>query len=280
MNFIIIPVFNDWKSLNKLLFEINENANTDNSTRVLVIDDFSSTKKSIEKKKLKKIKIIQVLRLNKNVGSQKAINIGLKYLKTINKNFYVTIMDGDGEDSSLEIKKMLNTAKKNKNSIVVSSRKGRNESLFIQSCYKIHLFLCFLFTGHWISFGNFSCFHSKNLVKILSDNSTWYAFSSGVVKNSNFIKVFAQRQKRYFDQSKMNFIGLADHSLRVISVFYKRVMIFSLIYFIIIFQLLNQIYIEIGLILLTFNLILLLTLFKHISYKNSKSLTMYIKKIY
>ena len=78
----------------------------------------------------------------------------------------------------------------------------------------------------------------------------------------------------------MNFIGLADHSLRVISVFYKRVMIFSLIYFIIIFQLLNQIYIEIGLILLTFNLILLLTLFKHISYKNYKSLMMYIKKIY
>ena len=50
MNLIIIPVFNDWRSLNKLLFKINENLNINSLTRILVIDDCSSIKKILRKK--------------------------------------------------------------------------------------------------------------------------------------------------------------------------------------------------------------------------------------
>ena len=133
MNLILIPVYNDWKSLNKLLLDINKSITHKNPTKVLVLDDFSSIKMKLDKKKFNNFKKIEVLRISKNVGSQKAIAIGLNYLKKKKSDYdYITIMDGDGEDDPKEINKMLLQASKNRDSIVVSCRKDRNENLFIK----------------------------------------------------------------------------------------------------------------------------------------------------
>ena len=231
MNLILIPVYNDWKSLNKLLEKINILISK-NSTHVLIIDDFSSVRMKLNIKKLKKFKNIEVLRLHENIGSQKAIAKGLDHLMKRNKrNFnFVTIMDGDGEDDPKNLASMLAQAKKNENSVVVSCRIDRNENLLIKTGYKLHLVLTFIFTLNWMSFGNFSCFSHKNLKKILSDNSIWYAYSAAVKKNTNIFKVFALRAKRYFGNSKVNLFFLINHSLNIISIFYKRVFILSITY--------------------------------------------------
>ena len=110
-------------------------------------------------------------------------------------------MDSDGEDNPKNLASMLAQAKKNKNSVIVSCRIDRNEKFLIKIGYKIHLILTFIFTFNWISFGNFSCFSHKNLTKILSDNSIWYAYSAAVKKNTNISKVFALRAKRYYGNS-------------------------------------------------------------------------------
>ena len=102
-NIIVIPIYNDWMSVNKLLFEINEILDSSYLCKILIINDCSTQKIQIENKKLDKIKEIKILSLNQNLGSQKSISIGLNYLKQLNENFYITIMDGDGEDSPLEI---------------------------------------------------------------------------------------------------------------------------------------------------------------------------------
>lgn len=146
VNIIVIPIFNDWKSLNKLLFEINENVNIGATTRVLVIDDFSSTKKNIKKKKFRNIKKIEILRLESNIGSQKAIAVALNYLKEKKQEFdFITIMDGDGEDNPKEIINMIETANKNRSSVVVSCRKNRKENYLIKYFYRIHLLITFFF---------------------------------------------------------------------------------------------------------------------------------------
>ena len=165
-NIILIPVYNDWKSLNLLLSQINDQINYIGSVQILIVNDASTQKPIFNKKNFNKIKEIKVLNLNKNVGSQKAICIGLDYLSKIKSTFYVTIMDGDGEDNPNELSKMLILANKYKNSVVVSSRLKRNENLIIKLGYKLHLIIAFIFTWKWISFGNFSTFHSKILKKI------------------------------------------------------------------------------------------------------------------
>ena len=112
--------------------------------------------------------------------------------------------------------------------------KKRNEKFIFQIAYRLHLFLCFILTGGWINFGNFSCFHSKNLKSLLSNNSIWFAYSSAVLKNTKIKRLYAERKRRYFEISKVNFLQLLEHSMRVMGVFYNRVFLISLIYTIIV----------------------------------------------
>ena len=263
---IVIPVFNDWRSLSKLLIKINFLFKKTNkiSTEILILDDNSSEKISIDFKKLKSLKRIQVLRLKKNLGSQKTIAIGLDYLKKSKNDFFVTVMDGDGEDSPYQIKKMLNVASRNKNFVVTANRKKRKESLIIIILYKIHLLITFLFTFKWISFGNFSTFHKENLNKILSGNSSWYAHSSSIIKNCNIKRLYSKRERRYYDKSKLGLFALIEHSLRVNAVFINNIFFSSISYLLIIILLIpnnSQIFLVFGII--SFNLVVIFIKIKH-----------------
>jgi hypothetical protein len=262
MNIILIPVYNDWKSLNRLLIQINKKVKKNNLTKILIINDNSSQKINIQKKKLSKIEQIKILTLKQNLGSQKSITIGLNYLKKLKKDFYITVMDGDGEDNPSKINEMLSLAKKNIKQIITSHRKKRNENYFIKFGYRIHLIACFFFTGNWMSFGNFSCFHSNNLNKILFNNDIWMAYSAGILKNSKIKKVYATRQKRYFEESKVNFLKLIEHSLRIFGVFYNKVFFSSLVYSLLIFIFFPKFYFLLLCIILM-NILVLLVRFKN-----------------
>jgi polyisoprenyl-phosphate glycosyltransferase len=238
MNLILIPVYNDWKSLNKLLLKINSVLHNKSPKKILIVDDFSPMKMKIIKIKFNKFKSIEVLRLSKNLGSQKAIAFALNYLNTKKNNLkFITIMDGDGEDNPKSIKKMLKYANDNKDQVVVSCRKERKENFLIKFGYKIHLFLTVLLTGHWISFGNFSCFHIGNLKNILADNSVWHAYSAAVIKNTKIKRIYEKREKRYYDKSQVKLSFLVGHSLRIIGVFYKRVGLISILFLCFIYSL-------------------------------------------
>ncbi len=252
-------MYNDWKSLNKLLTNLNKvfkNTN-DYTNEVLIINDHSTDKINIKKNNLSYIKKITVITLKKNLGSQRAIAIGLLYLRK-KKDSFVTIMDADGEDDPFQIETMLKEAKKNKNFIITSNRKKRKESLLIQVLYRIHLIITFIFTFKWISFGNFTTFNSRNISKILSNNDCWYAYSSSVIRNCKIKRLYAKREKRYFDKSKLNLLTLMEHSLRVNAVFFQKIVFNSILYLLLIYfslSILNLNYIFIYLIIL-FNFLL------------------------
>ena len=276
-NIIIIPIYNDWKSLNKLLLEINRSINNSDIYKILIVDDCSTIDCSIEYKNLDKIQEIKILSLKKNLGSQKSISIALNYLKNLKENLYITIMDGDGEDNPLEIEQMINVAKLNSEYVVTSHRKDRNENFFIKFSYKVHLLISFILTWQWVSFGNFSSFSSNNLTK-LNLNDVWYAHSAGVLKNCKIKKLYASRQKRYFENSKVNFVQLIEHSFRIISVFYKRVLINSMLAMFLIWIFPSKL--DLIFYILIFLLNLIITFVKIKNYKNASiDLNSYIKKV-
>jgi hypothetical protein len=276
-NVIIIPIYNDWKSLNKLLYEINQTLSNENSYKILIINDCSTQKINIQNQNLDNITEIKILTTTKNLGSQKSISIGLNYLKNMSDNFYITIMDGDGEDSPSEIKEMLSTAKANLDCVVTSHRKKRNESAIIKFSYQIHLIISFFLTWEWISFGNFTCFNSNNLKK-LNLNDVWYALSAGVLKNCKIKKLYASRQKRYFENSKVNFLKLVEHSLRIISVFYKRMFISSFLLTLIIWTFTFKLSVLFYLLVFFINLIVILVKIKNYT-KLTLNLNSFIKEI-
>ena len=107
----ILPLFNDWKSLQKLLLGIDKQLETmKKKGDVLIVDDNSYIKPDLNFLIYKKIKKIKILKLKMNLGSQKAISIGLSYLKSKKIKTIITILDSDGEDDYTKIPEMVNKA--------------------------------------------------------------------------------------------------------------------------------------------------------------------------
>ena len=232
-NFIILtPTFNDWRSLSKLLLEIDKNIRgLKGNFKVLIINDASTIEPKLNLRNIKRLRKIHIITSKKNLGSQKSICLGLKYLKSKKTKAIITIIDSDGEDDPKHIKKLINLAQKNPDSIVSANRLKRKENIFFRLFYKLHLFITYLFTGRYINFGNYCSFNSLNLKKLLSNSNLWLACSAGIIKNCDSIKsYYANRKKRYFDASKASLSWIFKHSLSIISVFKSDVQRNSFIY--------------------------------------------------
>ena len=86
---ILIPVYNDEKSLNKLLQNIDDRREmlADFENEILILDDKSTNKITLVSDNFKNFKKIGILRVKENIGSQKVIAVGLNYQKTLKKIF-------------------------------------------------------------------------------------------------------------------------------------------------------------------------------------------------
>ena len=232
-NFVIlIPTFNDWKSLNKLLREIDKNISKyKGKFSAVVVNDASTIKPNLSLRNLKRLKKITLITNEKNLGSQKSIYLGLKYIKKIKKKSIITVMDSDGEDDPKKVKMLIDLAKKNPKSIVTANRLKRTENIIFSFFYKMHLIITFLLTGKYLNFGNYSSFNSANLNQLLSGTDSWLAYSAAVAKNSKSIKsCYINKKKRYYDKSKVKIIFLLQHSINIISVFKFNVLKSSILY--------------------------------------------------
>lgn len=237
----ILPTYNDWKSISILLNQIEKYLKKiKNTYKVLIINDNSSEINNFKFNRNKFFKEIEILNLRENIGSQKAIATGLKYVsknkKDINEKFI--IMDSDGEDDPKKILNIIDLIKKNeKTEIITMNRSIRKESLFFSILYEIHLIITFLITFNYIRFGNFSFLSKKIINKVTKKNDLWLAYSATIKKYFfNRHSILASRRKRISGKSKMSYLGLINHSINIQSVFKKNILIYYLIYsFILIF---------------------------------------------
>ena len=66
-HFLLIPVFNDWKSVNKLIIRLNGSLKINKKIKneILIINDNSSEKINLNLKRLKSISKIKIISLKK-----------------------------------------------------------------------------------------------------------------------------------------------------------------------------------------------------------------------
>ena len=232
---ILIPVYNDWKSVSKLLDEIN-NLSIDSEVQisVIIVNDASNHDRQEEDKNLDNIFSIKILNMKVNQGHARCIAVGLKYIYEKEDFDYVIPMDGDGEDRPEEIKEFIKQIEFSNSKPIVGSRVRRSESLLFQICYKIHKLITFTFTGQSIKFGNFTCLPKSTVEKMINEKATWNSFSGSLTKvEKDLLSMPSTRGTRYFGPSKMSFYNLIKHSLSIISVFRKNFLIRSALFVII-----------------------------------------------
>ena len=231
---ILIPVYNDWQSVYKLLEEINIlTTNSKFEISVIIVNDASNHDRLDEQKNFENIYSIKILNMKINQGHARCIATGLKYIYEKEDFDYVIPMDGDGEDRPEEIKEFLNKIKDSNDKALVGERIKRSENLIFQICYQLHKLITLTFTGKSIKFGNFTCLPKLTVEKLINDKSTWNSFSGSLMKVENdLISLPSTRGTRYFGPSKMSFYNLIKHSLSIISVFKKIFLIRSAIFII------------------------------------------------
>ena len=231
---ILIPVFNDWQSVFKLVENINNLTIDQNfEISIIIINDASNHDRIQENVNFDNIKSIKIINMKINQGHSRCIATGLKYIYEKEDYDYVIPMDGDGEDRPEEIVDFLTKTNEIENKPIVGERVKRSEDLLFQICYKIHKLITLTFTGKSIKFGNYSCLPRITVEKMINEKATWNSFSGSLSKvELDLLKIPSIRGYRYFGPSKMSFYNLLKHSLSIISVFRKTFLIRSAVFII------------------------------------------------
>ena len=258
---ILIPVYNDWESLNKLLIKINENIKffNDINFECLIVND-ASTIQPQELNKPSNFDSVELLNMRENRGHARCNAFGIRYIFQNKKFDNLILMDGDGEDRPEEIKSFVQKIKENPNLSAVAKRIKRSEGLFFQSLYQLHKLITFIFTGQNINFGNYSILTRKDVDKLHSKASLWSSFSGSLKKNIKSLQeINSTRGLRYFGPSQMSLFRLIIHSLSIIAVFKYNVFLRSALMIIVLTYLnsyLGNLTIFIQILIVIFNLII------------------------
>ena len=232
--FILIPIYNDWKSLKRLLENINENIKDIRNVifECIVIND-SSTQKISKLSAQSNLNSIKIINMRENRGHQRCTAFGIRYIVTKINFDRVIIMDGDGEDRPEEIRNLVELAIKDSNLSVVAKRVKRSEGMLFRTLYIAHKYLTLFFTGRLVNFGNYTCLTKNDVIKLSTKASLWSSFSGSVKKYIlEYNEIDSIRGLRYFGPSQMSLYKLIIHSFSIIAVFKNQVYIRILIFLI------------------------------------------------
>tara|TARA_B100001057_G_scaffold432327_1_gene460395 strand:- start:740 stop:1609 length:870 start_codon:yes stop_codon:yes gene_type:complete len=218
---ILIPVYNDWQSVFKLIENINNlMIGSKDEVSILIVNDASNHDRQDNNLDYENINSIKILNMKFNQGHSRCIAIGLKYIHEKEDFDYIIPMDGDGEDRPEEIINFITQIKNFNGKPIVGERIKRSENLFFRICYQLHKLVTFVFTGRSIKFGNFTCLPKVTVKKMVNEKATWNSFSGSLRKiEDDLLTLPSIRGTRYFGPSKMSFYNLLKHSLSIISVF-------------------------------------------------------------
>jgi glycosyltransferase involved in cell wall biosynthesis len=221
---IIMPVFNDWNSVDQLLRRLDEElARRAMEVEILLIDDGSTVSEpghlgSAGSNRLTKI---EILRLRRNLGHQRAIAIALAHVEEKVSCEAVLVMDSDGEDKPEDAVRLIEEFQKgDRESVIFAQRTRRSENLIFKASYFIYRQLYKALTGQEIRIGNFSIIPRQLLTRIVVVSEIWNHYSSGILKaRIPHQYIPTDRSNRLAGSSRMNYVQLVIHGLSAISIY-------------------------------------------------------------
>ena len=168
----------------------------------------------------------EILRLDRNVGHQLAISVGLAHVAGDDRFAGCIVMDCDGEDRPADIERLMDALADKDIDIAVAERGRRTESANFRLFYVVYRHLFRALTGQVIRFGNFMAFRPNAVARIAGMQEAATHIAGAVVKSRlRRANVPTDRGDRYHGQTKMNFVSLVLHGMRAVTVFGDAVLI-------------------------------------------------------
>ena len=223
---IVLPVYNDWPAAARVLRELNDELTRAGVTaEALLVDDASSDQpEALAPYVPTGIAAIDVLRLRRNLGHQRAIAVALAWLEASERPPELTIvMDADGEDRPTDVPRLIDAAGRG-NAVVFAERRRRSEGALFALLYHGYRALHWLFTGIPVRVGNFSALPRRALSRLVAMSDLWNHFAAAVFKSRiPFVTVPTERGRRYAGKSQMHLAALVGHGLSAMAAFGDRV---------------------------------------------------------
>ncbi len=220
---ILIPVLDDWEAVENLIAGIDRAlASRGWRAEVQIVDDGGTPPGGLGALwNLTNVDRVDVLRLRRNVGHQRAICIGLVALYQRGAGGLVAIMDGDGQDTPEDLIRLVDACLEGgARQIVFAGRRKRSEGVVFRLFYHAFLFLHTVLVGFRARVGNFSVVPFRFLESLVVTPETWNHYAAAVFRAGlPRLIVPAARAERTHGRSRMNLVSLTSHGLGAIAVF-------------------------------------------------------------
>ena len=219
---ILIPVFNDWESLEELLRRIDKLGwSAASRLRVIIVNDGSNTPPlNFAACQFTQISAVVVVDLACNLGHQRAIALGLAVLAQEKADDLVVVMDSDGEDDPNDLTPLIAAHPFHSDCAVVALRAGRSEGLGFRLGYLGYRIIFRLLVGRNIHFGNFCVMGLDVAVRLAHSPNTWNHLAATLLRsNLQVVAIPTRRGRRYAGTPSTNLVSLLAHGLSGLAVF-------------------------------------------------------------
>lgn len=222
---VVVPVFNDWAALQPLVAGLAAATAGGPRPRLVIVDDGSS-EQGPDLAALADTGLAgEILRLNRNLGHQGAIAVGICHAVAKEEGGVIAVMDGDGEDRPEDLPRLLAVLNGEAAGIVVAERARRHVPLGFRVFYRLYSIAFRLLTGAHLGFGNFCALGPAAARRIAHmPEVTIHLAATLLLSRLGIRRLSMDRGARYDGRSKMSFVALTGHGLRSIAVFGETVL--------------------------------------------------------
>ncbi|MFZ5806406.1 MAG: glycosyltransferase [Verrucomicrobiota bacterium] len=225
---ICVPVYNDWEAAANLLNGLNGALEQmKEKAAIVLVDDGSEDSLPPRQGHYENLPKVEVLRLRRNLGHQRAIAIGLSHIFSHYHCDATIVMDADGQDAPEDVNRLIQCCREQKGmKVIFAQRSKRAESLWFGFCYRTYKVLHWMLTGRRVEVGNFSIVPASALNRLMAVSELWNHYAASVFKAKiPTEQIPIPRAKRQKGHSQMNFVGLVMHGLSGMSVFGEEIVV-------------------------------------------------------
>jgi hypothetical protein len=217
-------LFNDWPSAHQLAGDIDAELRKNGlSADIVFVNDGSTDKKPADfcTVPYQAVKSVKIVNAKTNLGHQRAIALGLWYVREHSDYDCIVVMDSDGEDKPSDVVRLVRRwTERGGDYLIFAGRAKRSEGWLFRMFYGLYKLLHVSLTGRKINFGNFSVLARLHVELLLVEPDLWNHYAAAVVKTRiPYETLPTSRGKRYQGVSKVRFTSLVIHGLSALSCF-------------------------------------------------------------
>src|ERR1700756_124765 len=176
---VLMPLRDDWVSAIQLIHLLDQTVSSGLcALHILLVDDGSiqEAQPASFQHEYSAVRSVQVLRLRRNLGHQRAIAIGLVFVANTIACDAVLVMDSDGEDTPDGVVQLLRAF--NGTSAIFAERSRRTESTVFRLFYIAYKLLHRALTGVSVKVGNFSILPARYLHNLVVMSELWNHYAA------------------------------------------------------------------------------------------------------